>query len=148
MPDPYLIEDAIRVRLLTQTAVTAIVGQRIRPGVLDEGDALPAIVITVDGEEQQNDLTGNGGLVRATVFVHAIASSHRQARILSKQIAFNGADPGSGLAGFTSDVIQECSLPEEGYTPVPENDDGDGWRHVITAAYELFYTAPTADQGD
>lgn len=147
MPEPFLIEDEIRARLLTQTAVTAAVGQRIRPGVLDEGDALPAVVITVDAEEQQNDLTGNGGQVRATVFVHAIASSHRQARILSKLIAFNGSDPGSGLAGFTSDVIQECSLQEEGYTPVPEHDDADGWRHAITSVYELYYTAPTADQG-
>lgn len=145
MSEPFLIEDAIRAHLLTLSAVTALVDQRIRPGVLDEGDDLPAVVILVDDEEQQNDLELAGGLVRASVHVHAIARSHRQARILTKLIAGNGTDPGTGLNAHSDDVIDSVELQHEVYTPVPEGDDGDGWRHVITAAYEIYYTAPAAE---
>lgn len=145
MPDPFLIEDAVRDYLLTLESVTELVGQRIRPGCLDEGDALPAVAITVDAEEQQNDLGASGGLVVAEVRVHAIAHSHRQARILAKLIAFNNTDPGSGLNGHSDEPIQSTELEGEVYTPVPEGDDGDGWRHVITATYSIYYAAPVAE---
>lgn len=147
MADPYLIEDAIRDFIRTLESVTDKVGQRIRPGTLDEADTLPAVVILVDREEQQNDLEIAGGLVLASVHIHAIARSHRQARILSKLIATNNTDPGSGLNGHEDETIQSVELQDEVYTPVPEGDDGDGWRHVITAAYDVYYTAPESEHG-
>lgn len=147
MPDSFLIEDGIREVLLALPAVANVVGSRIRPGVLDEGDTLPAIVITVRNERHENSLDQQGGLVQADVIIHCISNSHRQARLLSKAVATNETDPATGLNGYGGDAgggtISSCELIDETYVPIAENDDGDTWRHVVSANYDLWYHEPT-----
>lgn len=116
MPDPILIEDRLIAQLKTQAAVTAIVGAgssaRIRPGVLAQGDVYPAITIVLESETPETDLQDLGDVeeeaVRSVFQVCALATSHRQARLLQKAIQRNGTSPGTGLAGFSDDVIEAC----------------------------------------
>lgn len=147
MPDPFLIEDGIREVLLGLSSVTALVGQRIRPGVLDEGDARPAVVISVEREEHQNTLDQSGGLVQADITVHAVADSHRQARILAKMIQTNGTNPATGLTDFSGPVsggvIDSVEVIDEAIVPIPEGDDGDNWLFVVATTFQVWYGEPT-----
>ena len=40
---PVLVEDVIIAKLLSMSAVSSLVGTRVRPGTLAQADALPAI---------------------------------------------------------------------------------------------------------
>lgn len=145
MSAPFLVEDGIREWLLDDADVSSVVGERVRPGVLDEADSLPAIVVSVDGEDHAGELDESSGLVQADVLVHAIARSYRQARILGKRIVDALADE-CGEAG--GGLIQSIDVEDETYTPVPESDDGDTWRHVLTVRFTVFYQPTDADEDE
>lgn len=87
------------------SAVTALVGSgssaRIRPDKFHEEDGtLPAILIEVDNESPQNDLTGRGGLRLGDVTITCRAATRQGARALAEAIRVNGTNPGTGLAGY------------------------------------------------
>ena len=146
MDDPFLIEDAIRAILLAATSVTAHVGERIRPYILDEGDALPALVVSVEEENYEQDLEdsleGDAGTARATISVHSIATSAREARLLSKRVIAALADYDEEISGAE---LGEISIINETHTVIPEGDDGDNWRQVVTAEFDVFYSTPSEE---
>jgi len=98
----------VRAALLAMDAVTALVGTgataRIRPFTLDESDDLSEshIVIDIDSETPQNDISGVGGLVYASVTVSCRALRLQDANALAQAVRVNGTDPGTGLAGITA----------------------------------------------
>lgn len=134
--EDYLIEDGMRDLLITDARITDVVGDRIRPGVLDEDDTLPAIVVTINSEDHHGDLDESSGLISADILLHAIAHRYRQARQLGKRIVASLGDEEGPAAGGT---IQSLDIEDETYTPVPEGDDSDRWRHVLTVRCTVFY---------
>lgn len=90
------IEDGIRARLLEIVAVKNIT-TTIRPGVLNEDDTLPAIVIKTESELRDNDLEGYGGLTHYTGTIWAISTRWAEMRTLAEAIR---GKKGSGLEAW------------------------------------------------
>jgi len=91
----------IRSLLLTFSAVTDLVVDRIRPDQRDPGDVdQAAIVIEVTDGEQFNDLSGEGGLCRLEVLFRCVSPDAIEASALGEALRLNGTDPGTGLDGW------------------------------------------------
>ena len=142
MSAPILLEDLLIAHLKTLSAVTAIVGAgslaRIRPGTLDQSDALPAITVIV--AEETHEATLDEALDEdqcdlVYVEICAIATSHRAARILQKAIEFNGVIPGTGLNGYSAGQIASCVLENAKRELVDLKDDAGGKREVMRLRY-------------
>lgn len=134
--------EAIRAKLLTLGAVTAITST-IRPDELMQGDRLPAIIISVDEEEPQNDLDGHGGLVDATVTISAIDSNPTRARLLAEAIRINGTNPGTGLAGFSGtagslEIDAILNRKSSGFVPLGDGSE-DGY-FSVDSIYTVWYS--------
>lgn len=145
-----MIEASIRAKLLTLSAVTALVGSgaaaRIRPYKLWQKDDVSgdgALIVRVNREEPQNDLTYRGGLVRGDVSIVACAETIEAARALAAAVRSNNTDAGTGLAGSDwelADVtVQSCLHTFNEPDFIPYSDDSDEGYFVVDSHYELMY---------
>jgi hypothetical protein len=138
MPVPDLIEDHVIARLLTLSAVTAIVGQRIRPGSLDQRDAIPAVTVTLAEEIHESELDDPGdGPHTAIVEVRAIDHTHRGARLLQRAIEYNATDPPTGLNGWESASVASCLNIGAEREFIDLRDDAGGKREVMVVRYRV-----------
>lgn len=142
-----MIEQWLRDLLLTFEAVTALVGQRIRPDELHENDSTPALLIELQTIVPQNTLDGLGGLAKASVHITALSDKKHVARTVQEAVRLNGTDPGSGLAGYTGDAgdgfIDSATLEQTTVTFRPFQESGDeGW-YAVTGEYEVMYQETT-----
>ncbi len=104
------MEELVRAALLTFTPVTDLVGgtgndARIETDRIDENDDLPAIIIEVDDERYQNDLSGTSGRIYVDVNVVCRADDRTGSRALADAVRLNGTDPGTGLHGYKDTVL-------------------------------------------
>lgn len=145
------LEANLRTLLLTFSGVTALTGTgdsaRIRPDRLHKDDVIPAtkgaVIIEIDNEDPQNDLSGKGGLVFADVNLVCRAHTKAIARTLAEAIRLNGNDPGTGLAGYSGTVGTDkidAVLEAVSSTFTPEDDGSDeGWYDVY-CSYTVSHT--------
>ncbi len=146
------IEEAVRAKLLTQVAVTALTST-IRVDQLDQTDTpededTPCILITVDQEtfEDQN-IGGTTDLVTATMTISGISSDRAVARAVALAIAKNGTDPGTGLQGYATArnaaLVWDSMLERRvaGYIPTPDGSDSGLYSvdSVFTVKYYETY---------
>lgn len=130
--------EVVRTRLLSLSAVTALVGQRVRTMVLAQNETLPAIRVQRISETEAMHLRGSGGIQRARVQVDSYAASFAAARTLDAAVHGDGA--GSGLCGFTGAVgtaTVHAILPvhvQDGY----EKDEREYYR--VIREYEVHFT--------
>lgn len=120
------VEDDLITALKTMSAVTALVGSgtsaRIRTDDFERNETLPAVLIEVDEDTPQNDLTGRGGLTYSDVTVTCRASTISGSRALAEAVKFNGAIPGTGLCGKASAAFD--SYLDHTESAVVYKDDG------------------------
>lgn len=142
------IEEAIRAKLLTMSAVTAITST-IRPDELSQKDVAPgqaAIIISVEDEEFDNDLSGTTNLVAARVIVSTVSGKRSMARSLAEAVRANGTNPGTGLAGctVTTGSLLFQAMLEKRSAGFVANDDGSesGYYSVDSVYYCTFTQAP------
>lgn len=155
------IEENLRTQLLTFTAVTALVSDRIYPDVVPqltdadretmelEGVYLrPTIVIDMIEEEPQNTLDGGDGMVIATIAVRCMAQTKKVARQVAEAVRVNGTNPGTGLAGFaglydvTKQPFSAIHARNEFYAE-PWEDGGDEWLFEVRAIYQVTFNQTT-----
>jgi len=143
------LEESLRTLLKTFDAVTALVGgataPRIRPDRLDESDTLPAIIIEVDDEEQLNDLSGTGGLVRAPVNLVCRAATKAAARLLARAVRTNNTDPGTGLAGYSGAAGEQtihAVLDDETPSYTPAGDGRDDGHYDVNLDFTIMFNEP------
>ena len=128
------VEADIRTVLLSCSAVTALVGtgaaSRIRPDKLeqDDNEMVECVILEVDNEDHLNTLDGLGGRVMANVTVRCHAPTRTRARALAEAVRVNGANPGTGLAGYSGTVnghVFDAVLEDEqvAYSPAGEGSD-------------------------
>lgn len=141
----------LRTLLLTFDAVTAITGTgddaRIRPDYFPQDEtANKSISIEVDNQNHLNDISGKGGLVYADVTLRCRAQQKEDARALAEAIRVNGADPGTGLAGYKGTVagtVYDAVLEDEQTSRTPMADGSDrGWFDVF-CNYVVSYAETT-----
>lgn len=147
------LESIIRDALAGMSAVTAIVGTgnsaRIRCDRFHDGDIVdadgnsrPAIMIDVSNEEKVNDLSGVGGASFAAVAITCVAPTREQSRTLAEAVRVNGANPGTGLAGYSGTYFHS-TVESIATTFVPIEDGSDeGWYQSVVNC-EVFTTETT-----
>lgn len=123
------IAQAIHARLSSLSAVTALVGTRIRVLKLRQGDTSsgPAIRIQEIGQSEPMHLRGSVAVFRSRVQVDFVASEEAGGNAYDKAVAVadaaHGNGAGSGLCGFSGaagTVDIAAILPDmvrEGYDP-------------------------------
>lgn len=96
--------EVVRARLLTISAVTAIVVDRVYTQVLPQTptDTLPAIRVQRVDQIEDAHLRGTTKPVRARVQVDSVAKSAAAAFALDAALHGNG--DGTGLAGWTGEI--------------------------------------------
>lgn len=143
-----MIEESLRLQLLTKPTVTALVGNgsdaRIRPYKLWQKDDLengPAIIVRVNREEHQNDMDDTGGLVIGDVSIVACAETLRVARSVSEAVRLNGG--GGGLAGDEWNAagveVAGCALTYSQADFVSYGDDSDEGFYVVDSHYTVSW---------
>lgn len=80
------IKTALRSLLASDPVVSGLVGDRVRPDELDEGDELPAIVIEILEESAVESLDDDGDTRTTTVAVHCCAHRSAQAGELAAAV--------------------------------------------------------------
>lgn len=81
--------EAVRAELMLDSTLTALVSTRVYPQVMPEGDALPAVVLTVisDVPAVSMDGTHETRLRESRVQVDSYSKTHLQARAVAEAVA-------------------------------------------------------------
>lgn len=102
-------EEAVRARIMTVAAVTAIVDSRVYMHKLPQSPVYPNVLVTlVTPEDTEYHLRGEVGLKKVRVQVDAYARGisgvdpYAMASTLAQ--AIHGDGEGSGLSGFSGDI--------------------------------------------
>ena len=146
------IEESVRTALLAMTAVADFNGSGsgdemvIRYGYLEEDDATsdPHIVLDIDNDLPQNDLTGRGGLRFADLTVTCRATTMALSKALAEAVRTNCTAPGTGLAGYGgSGTSFDSWLVEETRAVEPYDDNSGRFWHATIQTYTICYTETT-----
>lgn len=135
------IEEAIRARLLTMTAVTGIT-RVIRPRVLMQNEKRPAIMIGVNQKNYENTLDGRCDMASASVSIFAISNKWEEADQLAEAIRTNGTDPGTGLGPCrvtTGPLQYQMMLTEQNVGFEPFDDGSELGDHFVESVYEMMF---------
>ena len=129
--------DDIRDALLALPAVTAIVGSGATARIWSDWQrtyTVPCIIIDIDKEEEQNDLTGKaGGLVVADVTLTCRESTETLREVLRQAVR-------SGLSGYSGTF--DGILDDTQNAAVPKDDGSDGhWYDAVMSFTMLWQEA-------
>lgn len=114
------MEADFRALLLSSTAVTDVVGQRIHWGVKPQGGAFPCVVLNAVTERVEYTYSGAVDLERSRVQIDCYATSHKQATDLSRVIknlisGYSGTVGNTAIEGiFLIDRSVDFEAPESG----------------------------------
>lgn len=101
------IFEALRTQIGTLTAVTSLVGNRIRPLRFPTKDDIRAgggILIDPLKETDQVDIDAGDGAEFLELRFRCVASSHLAAYAIAQALRSNGQSPHAGLQGFAGTV--------------------------------------------
>ena len=135
------IEEAIRQKLLSMDAVTAIT-TTFRPIELMQTDRGPTISIHVFEKNYTNDISGRCSLVDVRAVVSASSGNKAQAEALAEAIRVNGTDPGTGLAGCTvttGGLPFQAMLIKDELEYVANQDGSNSGRYMVDSIYVLTF---------
>lgn len=95
------VEQAIRTRLLSLSAVTDLVGSRITVDIMHEEPTLPAICVTRVSEVRGQHLRGPDGINESRVQVDSVAASKAEVEAVDAAVDGDGlGEQASGLRGW------------------------------------------------
>ena len=95
-----MIENAIRLLLLSVPAIATITGDRITLGVADQGERRPRIVLSILDQTPEHTFDGGAGFRTGSVQVACLAQTYRAAHDLA-DAARVALDCYSGTQGTT-----------------------------------------------
>lgn len=102
------VEEAVRARLLTLTALTTLVSTRIYLDKLPQSPTYPCVRVTLVSDRETYHLRGGGGDCTASVQVDAYAREvsgvDPYALVSSVAAAIHGDEAGSGLSGWRGGI--------------------------------------------
>ena len=128
---------ALRSYLLTKSAITDIVGQRIYAQQLPQKATLPALTMTTISESYDHDLVGLAGIVQTRVQFECYADTELQSLNLADAVIWCGVDL---LKGLSSGINFRSVMVEDGRRCYSDNDieAGDEQRRVTN--FDLMIT--------
>jgi hypothetical protein len=117
------------LKLLATPAVTALVGDRIWPGVARQGTAAPFLILHTPGQQNRQLLEGDAGYPRSRVRIECVAASAAAAEALGKAVF-------EALKNVTNETIADDKSPTEFSaiaTITPTDFETDGYSDARTA---------------
>lgn len=126
---------SVRAYLLTKTAITDLVSQRIYAKRLVQGATIPAITMRVLSESYDHALDGLQGTVQTRIGFECFGNTAESARSVADSIIWCGIDAIKG--SYTSLQIRSVMV-EDGRREYEDEDTngGDYQRHVC--AFDLM----------
>lgn len=135
-----------RSYMLTKTAITDLVGQRIYTDVLPQGATMPAVALFIDSEDYEHALDGLTGLVASRLRVECYAATRLVANAIAEAITWCGIDQQKGrlsytVSGTTYGANIRSVMVETGkrYFTEPDNKGGDSERYVTTFDFMVTF---------
>lgn len=131
---------SVRTYLLTKTAITDLVGQRIYSARLPQSQSQTAncIVMRILSESYDHALDGLAGIVATRLSVECYATSSETSRAIADAIIWCGIDAIKGT--YTSLNIRSVMV-EDGRREYEEEDTsgGDAQRHVTSFDFMVHW---------
>lgn len=117
------------LKLLASPAVTTVVGDRIWPGVAQQGASAPFLVLHTPGKQNRQLLDGDAGYPRSRVRIECVAASAAAAEALGRRVF-------DALKNVTNETIVDDNSPPEFSavaTITPTDFETDGYSDARTA---------------
>ena len=114
---------SVRTYLLTKTAITDIVGQRIYSDKLPQGATLPAAVLKIQSERYDHAIDGLSGMVATRIQVECYATTRLVSNALADAVIWCGIDAIKGT--FTAINIRGVMV-EDGRRSYEDDETGGG----------------------
>lgn len=129
---------ALRTYLLTKTAITDIVGQRIYADQLPQGATIPAVVMYIASESYDHALDGLAGMIHTRVQFECLADTRKISHAIADAIIWCGADQ---LKGLTNSIDFRSVMIEDGRRAYndPDTSGGDQQRYVTTFDFMVHH---------
>jgi hypothetical protein len=131
------IKVALRTLLAADAALTALVGDRIRPDELDEADALPACIIQIGEEKTLEDLADVSDAGTVTFGIACCAHTARQAGEIAAEVKRILAGYRGEVADLELDPITWQETQRD-HAAADDDSDQDDWYYAIPL-FEAFY---------
>lgn len=97
-------EQAVLERILSLSAVTALVGQRVFMLKLRQGETMPAVRVQLVDEDEDQHLRGGAGIfksrIQVDVYAAEVTGGDPYAAATEIAAAIHGDTAGSGLSGW------------------------------------------------
>lgn len=136
----------LRSYLLTKSAVTDLVGQRIYADVLPQGATMPSVGIFIDDENYDHALDGLSGTVATRVRLECYATTRLVSNATAEAIVWCGIDQQKGrltytVTGttYTADIRSVMVESGKRYFTEPDTTGGDSQRYVTTFDFVITY---------
>lgn len=130
------VREALVSLLSADPGVAALVGDRIFPERLPQGQALPAITYAVIDDRERVNLSGPRGHTTTRVQVDALAATGKLATATDKAVR----DALHGFAGTVGTVVFTSCLRKSQNDAADADGDGTGGRLArVSADYTLRY---------
>jgi hypothetical protein len=133
----YDVAQSIRAYLLTKTAITDVVGQRIYADQLPQNATLPAIEMAVISDVPEMQLSDITGLTKARIQFVCFATTRRITRQISQAIRTCGV---AAIKGLYSGVwIKGVAVDGSFDATIPPSDGNDIHRYLTTVDLVVDY---------
>ena len=129
------IEEALKTRLLANTALTALVSTRINADFIPPKTALPCVVFIKVSDVKDHTLTGQLELEHPVFQVSAYASTKSAARSVANQIKASLLDFSGTLSGITVQLIRLLNEMSSAET----SGEGTSKIFVEDLEFEVFF---------
>jgi len=151
------LTELIIARIVAMTTVQALVGKNptfdaeadqyaVRDGILHTDDPYPGVVVDLQTQTHEKDLSDRGGLIHATVAIRAISFSKPEAWALRTALAFDGSGPNDDARTSGLDAWRDISAGLWGmgldtetieHLDPADGEDRDVW--IVESLYLVDY---------
>jgi hypothetical protein len=131
------IEEGLVAQLIGDAGVSTIVGSKVHPGHVPQGEDLPAIVYTRISSEREVELDGPSNFVKVHIRVDCWHTSYSGVKSLAD--AVRAALNGVGIASprtLGSEPVQLVYLNDDGDLP---SFDGDRREYRVTQEWIIIH---------
>ena len=130
----------LRNHLLTVSALTDIVDDKIRAGAIHQDDTYPYVIISLVVSDDNQTLNGSTDFIKTTIEIQSISLSYKQSEQIAEAIRLN-------LNGFQQNLMgvlyinSSRKTNEWTFTEKPETG-GNKLIYIRATIYDISYPIP------
>lgn len=133
------LEEALRTRLLADSTVSGLVGTRIFPLVIPQGQALPAIAYQRISGVREHTHAGASGLAHPRIQYACVAETFTQARAVADAVRQRL----DGFAGVIGSVTVESIMIQNQMDNYNLSADNEASSYTTWLDFVVWYEEPT-----